>query len=85
MDNLLISTKIGTIFLDNKMCVRKFTPTITQEMDVDVGRPLRNISHKFNEQSFVSDAEKVMNDSGVIENEIETVDGRWYFLLNLLW
>ncbi|WP_051556542.1 chemotaxis protein CheB [Alkalihalobacterium bogoriense] len=83
MDNLLVSTKIGTIFLDDNLCIRRFTPAIEKEInviEVDIGRPLSHISHNFTYYSFVEDARQVLESSQAIEKEISTKDGKWYFL-----
>ena len=48
MDNFLASTKIGAIFLDVDLNIRKFTPEARLGVNVlaqDVGRPLGDISH----------------------------------------
>ncbi len=48
MDNLLHSTDIGTVFLDGKLCIRKFTPAVTSVIKLlehDIGRPLDQISY----------------------------------------
>lgn len=47
MDNLLRSTRIATIFLDDQQRVRGFTPAATEVyrlQDSDIGRPLADIS-----------------------------------------
>jgi two-component system CheB/CheR fusion protein len=47
MDNLLASIQVGTIFLDKKLCIRKFTPLIAEVFSLlpqDVGRPIAGFS-----------------------------------------
>lgn len=48
LDNFLQSTDIGVIFLDSDLCLRKFTPAITREVNLlvhDIGRPLHDLAH----------------------------------------
>lgn len=48
MDNLLRSTDIGTVFLDNELNIRKFTPAAARVFNLlphDLGRPLKHISN----------------------------------------
>lgn len=81
LDNLLTSTKIATVFLDKQMCIRRFTPSITEEinlMDVDIGRPLAHISHHFKYGSIVRDAQRVLRTLIPIEKEIQSRRGKWY-------
>ncbi|MGN7359015.1 chemotaxis protein CheB [Paenibacillus sp. SAF-054] len=81
MSNFLVSTRIGTIFLDKRMCVRRFTPAITKEihlLEVDYGRPIEHISHHFKYDSLVSDAKEVLHTLVPFEKEIQSQDGTWY-------
>lgn len=48
LNNLLGLSDIGTIFLDQDLCIRKFTPLATKYfrlMSHDVGRPINNFTH----------------------------------------
>ncbi|NMO98114.1 CheR family methyltransferase [Paenibacillus lemnae] len=81
MTNFLVSTRIGTIFLDKRMCVRRFTPAITKEihlMEVDYGRPIDHISHHFKYGSLVDDAKQVLQTLVPFEKEIQSQNGTWY-------
>lgn len=81
MDNFLVSTRIGTIFLDRNMCIRRFTPVIAQEinlLDADCGRPLAHISHNFRYNGFVEDAKRVLRTLVPEEREIQNQGGKWY-------
>ncbi|WDH83482.1 CheR family methyltransferase [Paenibacillus urinalis] len=81
MNNFLGSTRIGTIFLDKRMCIRRFTPAITKEinlMDVDYGRPIQHISHHFRYVGLVDDAQHVLKTLEPLEKEIQSQDGTWY-------
>lgn len=83
LDNLLTSTKIATVFLDSKMCIRRFTPSITSEinlLDVDIGRPLSHISHHFKYGSIVKDAQRVVRTHAPLEKEIQSRGGNWYIM-----
>lgn len=81
MNNFLISTKMATIFLDKKMCVRRFTPAASKEinlMEVDYGRPIAHISHNFKDCNLVEAAEQVLKTLEPIETEVQTDAGKWY-------
>ncbi|MCC9600342.1 PAS domain-containing protein [Stieleria sp. JC731] len=48
LNNLLGLSDIGTIFLDQDLCIRKFTPLATKYfrlMSHDIGRPIDNFTH----------------------------------------
>lgn len=81
MSNFMGSTRIGTIFLDKRMCIRRFTPAITKEihlLEVDYGRPIEHISHQFKYETLVDDARHVLRTLEPLEKEIQSMDGTWY-------
>lgn len=81
MDNFLTSTNIGTVFLDTGMCIRRFTPAITKEinlLEIDCGRPLGHISHNFDDDGILSDAQNVLKTLIPVEREIRSRSGLWY-------
>ena len=46
MNNLLAGTGIGTLFVDHQLRIQRFTPAVTQVINLiptDVGRPLGDI------------------------------------------
>ena len=51
LNNLLDSTDIGSIFLDENLEIRRFTPKITECFNIiahDIGRPFEHITHHLN-------------------------------------
>ncbi len=82
MDNLFRSTEIGTVFLDNEMRIRKFTPSIAKSfnlIDQDVGRPLEHISYNMvGNPSMIDDAKKVLKTGKMLEREVMNRDGGWF-------
>jgi PAS domain S-box-containing protein len=83
MTNFLNSTTIGTIFLDSNLCVRKFTPAITKEVNLieqDIGRPISHISHNLKNEDLVKVSREVMDSLVPIEKEIWSSNDKWYML-----
>ena len=57
LENLLRSTRIATVFLDNELRIRSFTPAITEIYDLiptDIGRPLASFVAKVPEMPPLS-------------------------------
>jgi two-component system CheB/CheR fusion protein len=82
MDNLFRSTEIGTIFLDNSLRIRKFTPAVTKEINLlkqDIGRPLSDLSGHLL-KAIDPDVKAVLNTSKKIEKNIQTASGTWYLI-----
>lgn len=65
MNNLLAGTGIGTIFVDPKLCVLRFTPAASGIVNLilsDVGRPIGHIvSNLVGYDTLVADAQAVLN------------------------
>jgi two-component system CheB/CheR fusion protein len=81
MQNLLNSTDIATLFLDEVLHVRRFTPQIKRIInlrDTDVGRPLSDLATTLNYPELHADAEKTLHSLAVSEKEMATTDGHWF-------
>ena len=81
MKNLLNSTDIATIFLDNDLLVRRFTlqaKTIFRLIPGDVGRPITDMASSLIYPELESDARIVLHTLAPSEKPIRTADGRWF-------
>ena len=80
MKNLLDSTDIAVIFLDDALHVRRFTPkaaTLFKLIAGDVGRPLADVATEVDYPGLYDDARDVLRTLIVKEMQIATRDGRW--------
>jgi chemotaxis methyl-accepting protein methylase len=81
MANLLNSTEIATIFLDNDMKLRRFTSHVTNLFKLipgDVGRPLSHVVSELDYPRLREDAEQVLRTLAFQEQQVGTIDGRWF-------
>jgi two-component system CheB/CheR fusion protein len=81
MRNLLNSTEIVTVFLDNDLHVRRFTPganKIFKLIPGDVGRPLSDIANDLLYPEMPEQAQEVLRTLAFSEKQVSTADGRWY-------
>ncbi len=82
MNNLLAGTGIGTIFVDHRLCILRFTPTATRIVNLipsDVGRPVGHIvSNLSGYDSLVADVNDVLETLVPRELQVQTIDGKWY-------
>ena len=81
MKNLLNSTDIATVFLDNDLHVRRFTlqaKTIIKFIPSDVGRPITDLASDLLYPSLVKDAREVLRTLVFSESAIASKDGRWF-------
>ena len=82
MDNLLASIQVGTVFLDRKLCIRKFTPLIAEVFNLlpqDVGRPISGFSTSLNHARLMDDLREVLLTQKAIEREVCDRSSHWYF------
>jgi two-component system, chemotaxis family, CheB/CheR fusion protein len=81
MKNLLDSTGIATLFLDNSLCVRRFTNQtgkITQLISADVGRPITDIASALLYPQLAKDAREVLRTLVKVDRQIPLPSGEWY-------
>ena len=80
MSNLLNSTNIATVFLDNRLCIKRYTDgatAIIHLIPTDLGRPLRDLKSTLEYEHLVDDAQEVLKTLLFKEREVRTQEGRW--------
>ncbi len=81
MKNLLDSTDIATLFLDQKLNVRRYTPqatTIIKLIPTDAGRPITDLTTWLDYPELAADASEVLRKLISVEKSISACDGRWF-------
>ncbi|TCC92733.1 CheR family methyltransferase [Pedobacter hiemivivus] len=83
MKNLLDSTEIGTIFLDNHLNILRFTPQVTKLFNVissDIGRSITHIVSNFDYPAIEATIVEVIEKLSGKELEVRTRKNDWYNL-----
>jgi two-component system CheB/CheR fusion protein len=81
MKNLLNSTDIATLFLDDDLNVRRFTNRTTSIIKLipgDAGRPITDIVTDLDYPAMCEDAREVLRTLVFKERQVPTHDGRWF-------
>ena len=81
MKNLLNGIEIATIFLDNDLGIKRFTPEADKIVHLvagDVGRPLSHFATNLKYERLVADAKAVLDRLASKEARVESSDGHWY-------
>jgi len=82
LQTLLVSSDVATLFLDEKNCVQRYTPKISKLFNLitsDIGRPLSDLSPRFNDPHLLEDTKTVLEDLTILEKEIQNTEGEWFF------
>ena len=85
-ENLLKATEIGTIFLDDELRIRKYTPAAAQAFHLlppDIGRPIAHINHTIKGEDLVGQARSILEGGAAIEREVTSESGP-RFLMRML-
>ena len=83
MKNMLDNTDIGTIFLDNKLEILRYTPQIKKLFNVistDLGRSITHIASNFNDSDLETEIKHVIDSLSIKELEVRTKQGEWFNL-----
>lgn len=81
MKNLLDNINVGTIFLDDKLNIKRYTREaidIYRLVATDVGRALNDIKTNLEKDDLLTDAQAVLSDLTAREREVCTLGGAWY-------
>ena len=83
-NNLLDSTDIGILFLDEELLIRKFTPALMVHFNLnedDVGRPISNFAANFPDKvrkDFIAESKKSLESHRVLEKEFMDNFGNYF-------
>ena len=81
MKNLLDSTDIATLFLDDALNVRRFTSRMGKIINLipgDAGRPFTDIASELLYPELAADAREVLRTLAFVEKQIATKKGQWF-------
>jgi two-component system CheB/CheR fusion protein len=82
LNNLFASSEIGTIFLDNDLNIKRFTPTAEEvfnlNADRDIGRPIKDITSNLEYDRLGEDADEVLNKLVRKEIKVRGRDRSWF-------
>ncbi len=83
MNHLLASTDVGTIFLDEFLAIRRFTPGVAGIFDLqphDIGRSLQSFAHTLNVKDLHAMTKTTLMSGEKFEREVRDRYDNYYFL-----
>lgn len=81
MRNLLNSTRIATVFVDNEHCVRRFTEeagAIINLIRTDINRPLYHVATNLVDENLDEHLSRATKQLVTVTKEVRTDSGDWY-------
>lgn len=81
MKNLLDSTDIATLFLDDALLVRRFTTQTAKIIKLipgDIGRPITDIVTSLDYPELADDTHDVLKKKAFVEKQVSAREGRWF-------
>jgi two-component system CheB/CheR fusion protein len=83
IDNLLVHTDVGVIFLDRDLRIRKFTPQMERTFHLapgDIGRRLESFAHTLDDAHLLDDVVRVRDAGEPVQREVRDRAGVSYLL-----
>jgi len=78
---VLSSGAVMTLFLDEELRIRWFTPAIRELFPLvpaDAGRGITDIAQRFDDSDFVGEVRAVMQTNAPREAEVRNLEGKWF-------
>ncbi|MGI6206632.1 MAG: chemotaxis protein CheB [Anaerolineae bacterium] len=81
MTNLLTSTGIGSLVLDEALRVKRYTPAVSEIIKLipsDIGRPITDITSNLHYDRLAEAVATTLRTLAAYETQVQTTDGRWF-------
>ncbi len=83
LENLITATCIATLFLDENLEIRKYTPEVSRIFRIlqsDLGRPFSHLTHNLEDIDIMAVVTQVEENGQARELEVRNNDDRWYLM-----
>jgi two-component system, chemotaxis family, CheB/CheR fusion protein len=83
LNNVLTRIDVGIIFLDSRLGIRRFNlaaTRISNLIESDIGRPISHIVSNLLYEHLLQDVQGVLDGLELKEVEVQSKDGRWYYM-----
>lgn len=84
IQNLLDSTDIATVFLDENLCIKRYTQKakdVVKVIQSDVGRPIGDLAVALEDGENIEElSRKVLDNLQETAKEVRSKDGQWYLM-----
>ena len=80
LSNFFASTKIATLFFDERLVIKRFTPAARDLLGInhaDSGRGVAEIARELLQHDLAREAQQVLDHLRTSSRDLKTTDGRW--------
>ncbi len=84
--SLLDATQIATVFLDRRLCITHFTPTMMGLFglrEADIGRPITDSAGRLSYANLPTDAATVLYKQEIVERQMQAPEGVRTYLMQM--
>lgn len=81
LKNLIVATNIGTLFVDEELHIRRFTPPVGELFNIkeeDEGRSIGTFTNHLDYEDLEADARQVLKTHNPIEREVKSIKNEWF-------
>jgi two-component system, chemotaxis family, CheB/CheR fusion protein len=83
IQNLMVATDVGILFLDRQLRIKRFTPRVTEIFNIasgDEGRSVTDFTHSLLYEGLEQDALAVLRDLVSLERQAPSRNGSWHLM-----
>ena len=83
LDSLARVVSAGTVFVNERLQLTRFSPDAAQIFrlrDTDIGRPLGDLTHALDYPDFMRDLQRTLDDAAMFEKDVPAPDQRHYLV-----
>ena len=84
LDNYFRSNANGQLFVDNKLRLKKFSPSASTYINLqegDIGRPISHITTNIRFETLMEDIKKVSESGNPVTKEVQSTKGDWFQMM----
>jgi len=83
LENLMAASQLATLFLDENLTIRKFTPELAKVFRIigsDIGRPFMHLTHSLVDEDPLASVSEVVRSNKRLVKQVQTRDGGSYVM-----
>ncbi len=87
LENLLSSTEVHVLYLDEALRIRRFTPLVGELFRIqktDIGRPIADFRHRLDSEALIDEAQRVLDSGEAVTLDLGDLDAEDRYVVRIL-